>query len=495
MLQKRSVNEGYLDLLKESLTKPLSFTHNVEYQFASRKSAAVPLRGRRFFLAYKQVAGGQVMEYYIWNNEMETMPYEKIRELQGERLKACVSRMYGQVPYYTEKMQAAGISPEDIRSIDDLPHLPFTDKEDMRGNYPYGTFAVPMEDIVRIHSSSGTTGKQKVVGYTKNDIDIWSECCCRALAATGMTRKDILHVAYGYGLFTGGLGLHYGAEKMGATAIPVSSGNTKRQIQILIDFKPTALACTPSYALHLADEMAAQGIGPDDLHLKMGIFGAEPWSIEMKKQIEAKLGLRAFDIYGLSETMGPGVSISCEAGELLHIQSDHFIAEVVDPDTGSPLLEGELGELVFSSVTKEGTPLLRYNTHDLTRLFYEPCACGRTTVRMDKVTGRADDMLIIRGVNVFPTQIESILLNYGEVEPHYMIYVDRVSNLDRMEVQIEMTQAFFSDSIKEIETIERRLNADIQSVLGISAKITLVEPRRIPRSEGKAKRVIDRRTY
>lgn len=435
------------------------------------------------------------MDYYIWNEAVETMPYEKMKQLQGERLLDCVSRMYSTVPYYTAKMKKLGLEPGDIRSIDDLHLLPFTDKEDMRDNYPYGTFAVPMDNIVRIHSSSGTTGKQKVVGYTQNDIDIWSECCCRALAATGMTRKDILHVAYGYGLFTGGLGLHYGAEKLGATTIPVSSGNTRRQIQILLDFRPTALACTPSYALHLADEMASQGISKDDLHLKVGIFGAEPWSIAMKQQIEGKLGLRAFDIYGLSETMGPGVSISCQAGELLHIQSDHFIAEIVSPESGRPLVEGEIGELVFSSVTKEGTPLLRYNTHDLTRLFYDPCACGRTTVRMEKVTGRADDMLIIRGVNVFPTQIESILLNYGEVEPHYMIYVDRVSNLDRMEVQIEMTQAFFSDSIKGIENIERRLNADIQSVLGISAKITLVEPRSIPRSEGKAKRVIDRRQY
>ncbi len=432
---------------------------------------------------------------YIWNQEAETMPYGQMRTLQGERLAECVRRMYGTVPYYTEKMQAAGIRPEDIRTIDDLDQLPFTDKEDMRENYPYGTFAVPLEQIVRIHASSGTTGKQKVVGYTQSDIDLWAECCCRSLAATGITKKDILHVAYGYGLFTGGLGLHYGAEKMGVTTIPVSSGNTRRQIQILVDFKPTALACTPSYALHLADELATYGVDKSMLNLKVGIFGAEPWSIAMKQQIEEKLGLRAFDIYGLSETMGPGVSISCEAGDLLHIQSDHFIAEIVDPITKKTLPEGCIGELVFSSVTKTGTPLLRYNTHDLTRLFYGKCDCGRTTVRMDKITGRADDMLIIRGVNVFPTQIESILLNYGEVEPHYMIYVDRINNLDRMEIKIEMTKAFFSDSIKDIENIERRLNADIQSLLGIAAKITLVEPRTLPRSEGKAKRVEDRRTY
>lgn len=431
----------------------------------------------------------------IWNESAETMPYEQIRQVQGERLSECVKRMYGNVPYYTEKMKAAGIEPKDIKTIDDLTKLPFTDKEDMRENYPYGTFAVPLEDIVRVHASSGTTGKQKVVGYTQGDIDIWAECCARSLASTGMTNKDILHVAYGYGLFTGGLGLHYGAERMGATAIPVSSGNTKRQIQILVDFKPTAIACTPSYALHLAEEMATYGVDKSMLSLKVGIFGAEPWSLEMKQQIEDKLGLKAFDIYGLSETMGPGVSMSCEASDMLHIQSDHFIAEVVDPETGRPLPEGQMGELVFSSVTKQGTPLLRYNTHDLTRLNYERCQCGRTTVRMEKVTGRADDMLIIRGVNVFPTQIESILLNYGEVEPHYMIYIDRIHNLDRMEIQIEMTKAFFSDSIREIESIERKLNADIQSLLGISAKISLVEPRSLPRSEGKAKRVIDRRVY
>jgi phenylacetate-CoA ligase len=433
------------------------------------------------------------MKGYIWDVPAETMPYEQIRELQGRRLADCVRRMYGTVPYYTDKMRQAGVGPDDIRSLDDLVRLPFTDKEDMRENYPYGTFAVPLEQIVRIHASSGTTGKQKVVGYTKNDIAMWAECCCRSLAATGLTSKDILHVAYGYGLFTGGLGLHYGAERLGATTIPVSSGNTKRQIQILVDFQPTALACTPSYALHLADEMAAYGVDKSMLNLKVGIFGAEPWTLAMKQQIEEKLGLRAFDIYGLSETLGPGVSISCEAGDLLHIQSDQFIAEVVDPTTHQTLPAGETGELVFSSVTKEGTPLLRYNTHDLTRLFYEPCACGRTTVRMDKITGRADDMLIIRGVNVFPSQIESVLLSYGEVEPHYMIYIDRVHNLDQMEIQIEMTKSFFSDSIKDIEKIERRLNQDIQSTLGIAAKISLVEPRTLPRSEGKAKRVEDRR--
>ncbi len=423
---------------------------------------------------------------YIWNKPKECMSYDAMRAWQGQQLVDCVRRMYGTVPYYTRRMNELGLEPGDIQSLDDLTKLPFTDQDDMRDQYPYGTFAVPMDEVVRIHASSGTTGKQKVVGYTQKDIDLWSECCCRALAATGLTQKDILHIAYGYGLFTGGLGLHYGSERMGLTTIPVSSGNTRRQIQILKDFRPTGLACTPSYALHLADELRTYGVD---------IFGAEPWTLEMKEQIEQKLNLRAFDIYGLSETLGPGVSISCEAGDLLHIQSDHFIAEVIDPVTQQPLPAGALGELVFSSVTKEATPLLRYNTHDLTRLFYEPCACGRTTVRMEKVTGRADDMLIIRGVNVFPTQIESVLLQYGEVEPHYLILVDRVHNLDHIEVHIEMTPGFFSDSIKDIERIERQLFLSIQSTLGISAKIRLVEPKTLPRSEGKAKRVIDRRTY
>lgn len=435
------------------------------------------------------------MKGYIWNQEMETLPQEAMRQLQGERLVDCVRRIYGTVPFYTEKMQAAGITPDDIHSLDDLARLPFTDKQDLRDNYPFGTFAVPQSKIVRVHASSGTTGKMKVVGYTKEDIDLWTECISRCLAMTGMTEEDSLHVAYGYGLFTGGLGVHCGAEKMGVMVIPVSSGNTQRQLDILLDFQPTALACTPSYALHLADEMDAHGIDKSQLALKVGVFGAEPWTLEMKQQIEQRLGIRAFDIYGLSETLGPGVAMSCEHGDLLHIQSDHFIPEVVDPDTGKPLGEGELGELVFSSVTKTGTPLLRYNTHDLTRLFYGTCACGRTTVRMEKVTGRADDMLIIRGVNVFPSQIEAILLKYGELEPHYMIHVDRVNNIDKMEVQIEMSKAFFSDSIREIENMERRLTADIHSALGISVKITLVEPRSLPRSEGKAKRVIDKRKF
>ena len=433
------------------------------------------------------------MEGYIWNEKIECMAPETMRALQGERLVDCVRRMYDAVPYYAAKMKKAGIEPGDIHGMDDLARLPFTDKYDFADNYPYGTFAVPMDRIVRLHASSGTTGKQKVVGYTMNDIDLWTECMCRSFAMGGVRKNDIVHVAYGYGLFTGGLGPHYAIERIGATAIPVSVGNTRRQVQILQDFQPTILCCTPSYALHLADELATYGVTTDMLRLRAGFFGAEPWTLEMRAQIEEKLHLHAYDIYGLSEICGPGVANTCECGDLLHIQSDHFIAEVVDPDTGKPLPDGHIGELVFSSVTKEGTPLLRYNTHDLTRLTNGTCACGRTTTRMEKVTGRADDMLIIRGVNVFPTQIETVLLKFGEVEPHYMIIIDRQHNLDVMEIQIEMSPRFFSDSIKEIENIEHRLRDEVTSATGIAAKITLVEPKSLPRSEGKIRRVQDKR--
>ncbi len=416
-----------------------------------------------------------------------------MRALQGQRLVDCVARMYAAVPYYAAKMRAAGIEPGDIRGMDDLPHLPFTDKYDFADNYPYGTFAAPLEEIVRLHASSGTTGKQKVVGYTLDDIDLWTECMCRSFAMGGVQKHDIVHVAYGYGLFTGGLGPHYAIERIGATAIPVSGGNTRRQVQILKDFGPTILCCTPSYALHLADELATYDTSVADLRLRAGFFGAEPWTLEMRAQIEDKLGLHAYDIYGLSEVCGPGVANTCEFSDLLHIQADHFIAEVVDPQTGAQLPDGEMGELVFSSVTKQGTPLLRYNTHDLTRLTRQTCACGRTTPRMEKVTGRADDMLIIRGVNVFPTQIEAVLLKFGEVEPHYMIQVERVHNLDVMEIQIEMSPRFFSDSVKEIEHTERKLRNEVASATGVAAKITLVEPKSLPRSEGKIRRVLDKR--
>ena len=428
-----------------------------------------------------------------WNEKMETISRDEMRKLQSQRLTDTIKRVYDNVTFYREKMDEAGIKPEDIKSVDDLSGLPFTLKTDLRANYPFNTFAVPMEKVVRVHASSGTTGKQTVVGYTANDIETWTECVARCLTNANVTGKDIIHVAYGYGLFTGGLGLHYGAERVGASAIPVSGGNTKRQIELLIDFGSTVLACTPSYALHLADEMQHMGITKDQLKLKSGIFGAEPWTEEMRLQIEDKLGLKAYDIYGLSETMGPGVSMNCEYNCGLHIQEDHFLPEIIDPNTGEVLPEGSVGELVFTCITKEALPLIRYRTRDLTRLYYDKCQCGRTLVRMEKVMGRSDDMLIIRGVNVFPSQIESVLLSFGEVEPHYMIYVDRIDNLDAMEVQIEMTNKFFSDSVKEIEKIEKKLREEIMSAIGVTAKITLVEPRSIPRSEGKAKRVIDRR--
>ncbi len=430
---------------------------------------------------------------YIWDPKAECMDPEELKRVQGERLVKCVNYMYGRVPYYTEKMKAAGIEPGDIHGMDDLDKLPFTDKFDFRDNYPFGMFAVPREEIARIHSSSGTTGKMKVIGYTRNDVKLWTDNLCRCMASSGVSRGDLVHIAYGYGLFTGGLGPHYACDPLGATAIPVSGGNTPRQIQILREWKPSVIMCTPSYMLHIADEMDAMGVGPDEIQLKCGIFGAEPWTKEMRDQIEAKLHLRAFDIYGLTEICGPGVGCSCDKSDLIHLQADNFIPEIVDPATGKTLPEGELGELVFSSVMKEGVPLIRYNTHDLTRLYYGKCECGRTTPRMEKITGRADDMLIIRGVNVFPSQIEAVMLTYSQVEPHYVIYVDRVNNLDRMTVKVEMSSSFFSDSIKEIEMIERRMADDIASVTGIHAKITLCEPRSLPRSEGKIKRVYDTR--
>lgn len=431
------------------------------------------------------------MQY--WNKEMETLDNAEIKKLQSLRLVETVKRVYENVPYYAQKMHEVGITPSDINSIDDLKKLPFTYKTDLRDNYPFGTFAIPLKEIVRVHASSGTTGKQTVVGYTNNDIDIWAECVARCLTAAGVNKDDIVHVAYGYGLFTGGLGVHYGAERVGATVIPVSGGNTSRQIQLLKDFEATVLCCTPSYALHLADQMREAGLTKDDLNLRIGIFGAEPWSEEMKLQLEDRFGIMAYDIYGLSEIMGPGVSMNCQDQKHLHIASDHFIAEIIDSETGEVLPEGEEGELVFTCITKEALPLIRYRTKDLSVLTTEVCSCGRTSTRMKKVTGRADDMIIIRGVNVFPSQIESVLLKYSEVEPHYMIYVDRINNLDIMEIHIEMNQSIFSDRVKMIEGLERKIRHEIESTLGISTKIRLVEPNSIPRSEGKAKRVIDKR--
>jgi phenylacetate-CoA ligase len=428
-----------------------------------------------------------------YDEKIETAPIEELKELQSKRLIDTIKRVYENVPYYREKMKALGITPDAIKSVSDLYKLPFTVKQDLRDNYPFGTFAVPQNKIARIHASSGTTGKQTVVGYTNNDIDMWATCVARCLTSVGITNDDIIQVAYGYGLFTGGLGLHYGSEKITALTVPVSGGNTKRQIQFMIDFGTTVLCCTPSYALFIADELKAMGLSKEDLSLKVGIFGAEPWSEAMKKDIENKLGLKAYDIYGLSEIIGPGVSMACDYDNGLHIMADHFIPEIINPETGEVLADGEKGELVFTCITKEALPLIRYRTRDLTSITHEVCKCGRTLPRMAKVTGRTDDMLIIRGVNVFPSQIESVLLEFAEVEPHYMIYVDRVDNLDIMTIEIEMSDAFFSDEVKQIEKLEKKLNHEIASSLGVSAYVKLVEPNRIPRSEGKAKRVLDRR--
>lgn len=424
---------------------------------------------------------------------MECAERYEMQALQSFRLSKTVKRVYENVPLYRERMDAAGVKPDDIRTVDDLKKLPFTYKQDLRDTYPYGMFAVPMDKVVRLHASSGTTGKQIVVGYTQNDLDMWAECCARALTAAGADEKDFMHVSYGYGLFTGGLGLHGGAEKIGMTVIPVSTGNTKRQINIIKDFGSTVICCTPSYALYLAETMEEEGITKDDIKLKAGLFGAEPWTEEMRKDIESKLGLKALDIYGLTEVVGPGVAFECEEQTGMHINEDNFIVETIDPDTGEVLPEGEQGELVFTCITKEAFPLIRYRTRDIGVLSRKPCSCGRTLVKMLKPRGRSDDMLIIRGVNVFPTQIESVLLSFGNTAPFYQIVVDRVNNVDTFEVKIELTEEMFSDTMKDISAAERQIKSAIESTLGISPKITLVEPKSIPRVEGKAVRVIDKR--
>ncbi len=431
----------------------------------------------------------------IWNTEVECMDREKLQELQGARLRDTVRRVYANVAYYRQKMKDKGVEPGDIQTVHDLQKLPFTYKQDLRDTYPYGLFAVPMDDVVRIHASTGTTGKRTVVGYTAKDIDTWAELIARCLTAAGTDKSDFVHVAYGYGLFTGGLGVHYGAEKIGATVIPVSGGNTKRQIEIMQDFGSTILTCTPSYALYLAETMREMGIDPrKDLKLKAGVFGAEPWTEEMRREIEQQMGIKALDIYGLSEIIGPGVSIECEHQNGMHIQEDHFIVEIIDPVTEKPLPIGSEGELVFTCITKEALPLIRYRTRDICRLNGEKCACGRTQVRMGKVTGRSDDMLIIRGVNVFPSQIESALLELGIATPHYQLVVERVGTLDNLEVHVEMTPEMFSDAVKQVEKAEQRIRNNIESMLGLTCRVRLLEPKSIERSEGKAKRVIDKRT-
>ena len=416
-----------------------------------------------------------------------------MRELQSERLRELVQRVYNNVPFYQKKMDNAGLKPTDIKSIDDISKLPFTSKQDLRDNYPFGLFAVPMKDIVRVHASSGTTGKPTTVGYTRNDIEIWKEVVARCFTMCGIGKDDIMQVAYGYGLFTGGLGAHYGAEEVGASVIPISGGNTRRQLQLMSDYGVTALACTPSYALHLADAMAEHGYSLKDMKVKKGVFGAEPWTENMRLELERKWGIHAFDIYGLSEVMGPGVSNDCEFHTGLHVNEDHFFPEIVHPDTKEPVPHGTEGELVFTTLTKEGIPLIRYNTRDLSSLNFEKCECGRTLVRMKKITGRSDDMLIIRGVNLFPSQIEHVLLEMGETSAHYMLYVDRHNNLDTLELQVELDESKLTDTIKDLQILSRKIEHALNSAIGLSVKVTLVEPKTIARSEGKAVRVVDRR--
>jgi len=426
--------------------------------------------------------------------EIETLPRPGLESIQLNRLQKLVHRVYETVAPYKAKMDEAGVKPGDIQSLADLRHLPFTTKDDLRDNYPFGLFTVPMDEIVRVHASSGTTGKPTVVGYTAQDIKMWASVMGRALAMAGVTRGDMVHNAYGYGLFTGGLGAHYGIEYLGATVIPVSGGNTKRQITIMRDFGSTVLMATPSYALNLADAMADVGVSPEDLKLRVGIHGAEPWSENMRDEVEQKLGINAVDIYGLSEVIGPGVAMECLQRERgMHIQEDHFLPEIVDPDTFEPLPYGEPGELVFTTLTKEAFPIIRYRTKDLSRLFAEPCPCGRTLVRMEKVTGRTDDMLIIRGVNVFPSQVEHVLMGVEGVEPHYQLEVNRQGNLDTMSVLVEVSENVFSDEIKVLENLTKRIQVEIKDLLGVTCAVKLVEPKTIKRSEGKAQRVIDNR--
>ena len=429
-----------------------------------------------------------------WEEEIETLPRVGLESIQLKRLQKLVARVYKTVKPYRDKMEAAGVTPDDIQSLEDLQKMPFTVKEDLRDNYPFGLFTVPLEEVVRVHASSGTTGKPTVVGYTQKDIELWANIMARALTCAGAHSGDMVHNAYGYGLFTGGLGAHYGAERLGAAVIPVSGGNSKRQITIMKDFGSTVLLSTPSYALNLADAMDAVGVDPSSLSLRVGIFGAEPWSENMREEVERKLNLKAVDIYGLSEVMGPGVAQQCLKSDTgMHIFEDHFLPEIIHPETGEVLPPGEKGELVFTTLTKEAFPIIRYRTKDISRLFYETCECGRTLVRMEKVTGRTDDMLIIRGVNVFPSQVEHVLMGIEGVEPHYQIVVERDGNMDTMTVQVEVSTGLFTDEIRGLEQLNQRIRADIKDILGVTCKVKLVEPKTIQRSQGKAQRVIDKR--
>lgn len=428
----------------------------------------------------------------IWNETKECMSRDEMMTLQSARLVKTVDRVYHNVPFYRKKMQELGIEVGDIRGIEDLDKLPFTTKNDLRDNYPFGLFAVPRSEIVRIHASSGTTGKATVVGYTRRDLEIWSECVARALTMAGITRDDIIQVAYGYGLFTGGLGAHGGAEKLGAIVVPMSTGNTRKLTTMMKDFGVTAIACTPSYLLHIAETLEEDGDIPN-VKLKAAVCGAEPWTENMRHQIEEKLHISAHDIYGLSEVMGPGVACDCKYHTGLHIYEDHFLPEIIDSETLKAVEPGKTGELVFTTLTKEGLPLLRYRTRDLTSIDYSPCECGRTLARIGRFKGRSDDMLIIRGVNVFPSQIESALLEIGETKPHYMMIVDRINNLDTLEVQVEVDEKFFSDEIRELEKLTKKIAAVIQHAIGLSVKVKLVEPKTIERSMGKTVHVIDKR--
>ncbi len=430
----------------------------------------------------------------IYNEEYETMPREALEAIQLRRLQTTVARVYNTVPFYRKRFDEVGVKVDDVRSLDDLRRLPFTYKDNLRDNYPFGMFTVPMDDVVRIHASSGTTGKPTVVGYTARDIQTWSELMARTLMAGGATRGDMIHNAYGYGLFTGGLGFHYGAEKLGASVIPISGGNTKRQVMIMTDFGPTILTCTPSYALLIAEVAEEMGVDFRKFNFKAGIFGAEPWSEQMREEIERKLNLKAMDIYGLSEIIGPGVSVECiEAQNGLHIFEDHFIPEIIDPDTEEVLPYGTPGELVFTTITKEAFPVIRYRTRDISILYPEPCRCGRTIVRMGRVQGRSDDMLIIRGVNVFPSQIESVIMEIDGIEPHYQLEVAREGRLDTLTVKVEVNEKVFSDEVKNLQNMERNLEKNIKEMLSVSAQVKLVEPKSIQHSEGKAVRVIDKR--
>ncbi len=435
----------------------------------------------------------KVSENKIFNPQVECMDRSEIKKLQDERLKATVAHVYANVPLYRKRMDEAGVRPEDIKGTEDLHLLPFTNKTDLRDEFPYGLLAVPQEEIVRIQGSSGTTGKPIVSGYTQNDVDVWTEMVARSLTAAGAGKDDKVQVTYGYGLFTGGLGAHQGASEVGAMVIPMSSGNTQRQLMMMHDLGATMLCCTPSYAIFLGESLKEYGYDPKEFKLKSGCFGAEPWTEEMREKLESLFDINAYNIYGLTEIAGPGVAFECSAKAGMHVNEDHVIAEIVDPATGEPLPYGESGELVFTTITKTGMPMIRYRTHDICTLNAEPCACGRTHVRMSRITGRTDDMLIIRGVNMFPSQIEEVLLRIPGVSPHYMLVVDRVNSTDRLEVQVELTEEMFSDTVSHIEKIQNAIKEQIKSVVGVAANVKLVPPKSIPRSEGKAKRIIDNR--